>query len=177
MATNPLKQPPPLDQPALPPGWVPFDTPAPAGLAHRAYHPAQRHHGTASAPRHHGAAHSPHTQSLDGHHALAHPHQAAAARNRQPGGRHHTTTLKHASRSHTRLHPRFGVAKVELGLLLSVDATTSQAEVLLYGSQASVLGPVPLGRGLASVAAPGQSAMVVLLDESNPNDAMIVAVY
>jgi hypothetical protein len=67
--------------------------------------------------------------------------------------------------------------RMELGLIVSVNTGANQANVLLYGSQASVIGPLPLGRGLASLAAPGQSAMVVLLDESNPNDAMIVAVY
>lgn len=154
---NPLVQPPPLDAPHAPSGVLPFDTPA----------LAQRHRGTDPQSRHQGAV----------HHALAHPHQTAAARNRQPGGRHHTTTMAHTVRSHARQQPRFGAAKVEMGLLTAVNTGTNQAYVRLYGSQADVIGPLPLGRGLASVAAAGQTAMVMLLDESNPTDAMIVAVY
>ena len=175
--SNTLKQPAPIDQPVLPPGWVPFDTAAPAGLAHRAYAAAQRQSGTASHARHHGAAHSPHAQSLANHHALAHPHHAAATRHRLPGGRHRSTTLKHATRSHAQGPVRYSNFRAELGTMVSVNAGANQASVLLYGSQASVIGPLPLGRGLASVAAVGQSAMVVFLDTANPNDAMIVAVY
>jgi hypothetical protein len=174
VATNPLNQPPPLDQPALPSGWASWDPTPPAG-PHP--HPTQRHHGTASHQRHQGVVHHPHAQSLAAHHHLSHPHQAAAARHRQPGGRHHATTLRHTTRSHAREHPRLGPALVELGVLVSVNTGTNQAYVRLYGSQASVIGPLGLGLGLASYAAVGKSALVILLDQSNPTDAIIAAVF
>jgi hypothetical protein len=86
-------------------------------------------------------------------------------------------TNKHLSKSHTQLSARFGVQKVEIGIVTSVDPVGNTCYVRLYGSQTNTIGPVPLGLGLAGSAAVGVTAKVILLEEANPSDAAIVALY
>ncbi|HWE61052.1 MAG TPA: hypothetical protein VHB98_05020 [Chloroflexota bacterium] len=171
-------EPQPLDQPVPAPGWAPFETAAPAGLAHRVYHTSQRQQGTALQARHQGVTHHPHAQTLAGLHHLAHPHQAAAQRHRQSSSHQAAEQpLKHLAKTHARLAARLGLQKVELGVITALDAAHNTVSVRLYGSQTNVIGPIPLGLGLAGAAAVGVAALVVLLDQSNPTDALVVGLY
>jgi len=97
-----------------------------------------------------------------------------------PGG----TADAQTARLHTTsalLSARAGLQRIELGVISSYDSGANTAFVRLSGSQANVVGPLPVGLGLAA-AAPGGNpvgthCLVVLLDESNPNDGVVVALY
>jgi len=70
--------------------------------------------------------------------------------------------------------------RIELGVIASYDSGANTAFVRLSGSQANVVGPLPVGLGLAAAGPPGlvgTRCLVVLLDESNPNDGIVVALY
>ncbi len=112
-----------------------------------------------------------------------------------PGGDHHADLVASAQAESgandpdtTRLHStssllsaRAGLQRIEVGVVTSYSSGPNTARVRLSGSQANVVGPLPVGLGLAA-AAPGGNpvgsrCLVVLLDESNPNDAIVVALY
>jgi len=115
---------------------------------------------TASA--HHAATHTA---------APAHPHAAAV-----------TAHAKHPIASHrqTRLHlkARAGAQRIEVGTIISYNPSGNTALVRLIGVQTNQVGPIPLTQGVSpALAVAGASYLVVLLDETNPADAAIVAVY
>jgi hypothetical protein len=163
-----------------PPAAAPFETPPPPGLAHRTVNTHQRHLGTHVRARHQGATHHPHSHTLTTHHAVHHPHVGASTRHRSAAGRHpgiaqHTTRL-HKTSAH--LAARAGLQRLELGTITSYNGVTNAAYVRLSGSQANVVGPLPLGLGLAGVPnLVGTRCLVSMLDESNPNDSVIVALF
>ena len=79
------------------------------------------------------------------------------------------------------LSARAGLQRIELGTVTAYSSGPDTASVRLAGSQANVVGPLPVGLGLAA-AAPGGNpvgthCLVVVLDESNPNDGIVVALY
>lgn len=81
-------------------------------------------------------------------------------------------------RSRLHLAARAGVQLIEVGTIAAYDAASNTAMVRLLGTQANLIGPLPLAGGLApSQAVPGANCLVVLLDLSNPADAAIVALY
>ena len=145
-----------------------------AGIASSPRPATERHKGTHPAARHEGVAHHPHAHSLSDVPGLHHPHHAAAA------ATHGGKTGGHArrqSRTHAQLDARAGTQKLELGTITYLDAANSAVQVRLQGSQAGAIGPIPLGYGLANTATVGCACLVALLDESNPQDGIVVAVY
>ncbi len=81
---------------------------------------------------------------------------------------------------HSRLHlkARAGTQRIEVGTIISYDGATHTAVVRLIGAQTNVVGPLPLSQGLSpALAVTGAGCLVVLLDETNPADAVIAAIY
>jgi hypothetical protein len=84
----------------------------------------------------------------------------------------------HPRRSRIHLTARAGLQKIEVASIQSYDPVANTALVRILGAQANLIGPLPLGEGLSPLlAAPGATCLVVLLDEANPSDAAIVAIY
>jgi len=108
----------------------------------------------------------------------SHPHQAALVR---PSfaiatGDVPAATGQRVSRAYLTARP--GLQKIEAASIQSYDATANAATIRILGAQSNVLGPVPLAEGLApGLAVSGALCLVVLLDEANPSDAAIVAMY
>lgn len=64
------------------------------------------------------------------------------------------------------------------GILRSFDPATYTATIELAGSRRLFLTGIPASRGLPSVEmVAGRSVAVAFFDESNPADAVVVAVY
>jgi hypothetical protein len=70
------------------------------------------------------------------------------------------------------------VQRIEVGALQSYNAAANTATVRLLGAQSNLIGPLPMAEGIAPAQAEaGATCLVVLLDEANPQDAAIVALY
>jgi hypothetical protein len=84
----------------------------------------------------------------------------------------------HPGQSRLRLRARAGAQRIDVGTIVSYDGTTNTALVRLIGAQTNLVGPLPLSQGLSpALAATGATCLVVLLDETNPADAVIAAIY
>ncbi|MGH2389374.1 MAG: hypothetical protein ACRDIE_14320, partial [Chloroflexota bacterium] len=84
----------------------------------------------------------------------------------------------HQGQSRLRLKARAGAQRIDVGTIVSYDGATNTALVRLIGAQTNLAGPLPLSQGLSpALAAAGASCLVVLLDETNPADAVIAAIY
>lgn len=147
----------------------PFSTlpPHPAHGRH-AKHPGSRLHGPHQ-PRHAGVSEHTHHETI---HPAPHPHTKAV----------HSHAAHHPSTTHrrTRLHlkARAGEQRIEVGTIVAYSAAGNEATVRLIGAQTNLLGPIPLTQAVSpALATPGASCLVVWLDETNPADAAIVAVY
>ncbi|HVA91977.1 MAG TPA: hypothetical protein VNL71_19290 [Chloroflexota bacterium] len=80
----------------------------------------------------------------------------------------------------SRLHrkARAGAQRIEVGTIVSYDGPTHTAMVRLIGAQTNLVGPLPLSQGLSpALAVTGAGCLAVLLDETNPSDAVIAAIY
>jgi hypothetical protein len=169
-------------------GQDPFDQPP--HTAHRRHggtkRAGERHHGGQHRPRHQGVVHHPHSHHLGTSPGLHHPHQHALAGTHHAHGHgsgtghgHHGDRAhagQHRSRAH--LEARAGLQRIEVGTLQSYNPAANTATVRLLGAQANLIGPLPLAEGIApSLAVTGATCLVVLLDEANPQDAVIVALY
>jgi hypothetical protein len=84
------------------------------------------------------------------------------------------TTQK--SKAH-RTTTRAGHQLLERGTIASYDAGSHTATVHLLGSQANLVGPIPVAVSVDSGGSPaGAACLVVFLDTNNPQDSLIVAV-
>ena len=166
-----------LDQP----GASPLVSSASSAQAHGQslpHSPADaRLHGSVPHARHRGIARHSHGHALGGGHALPHPHLGALAHHRQalqprpPAG-------SRPRRSRAQLAARTGLQKIEVGRLVSYDQVANTALVRILGAQTNTLGPLPLAASIApDQARAGATCLVVALDEANPADAAIVALY
>ena len=67
---------------------------------------------------------------------------------------------------------------VRRGVVQSFDAGAYTATVQVAGSLAAWLAGVPVARNIAaSEVTPGRRCAVLFFDETNPNDAVVVAVW
>ncbi|MDB5077293.1 MAG: hypothetical protein JWO42_3472 [Chloroflexi bacterium] len=163
----------PLASPAHPPA-------PPSQPSHVA---PDRWHGARIRPRHQGVVHHPHAHTLEALHGLHHPHHGALARAHPAAhsgrqGAHPAQVAAHGHHSRIHLAARPGLQKIEVASIQSYNAAANTAQVRILGAQANLIGPLPLGEGLSpTLAVPGATCLVVLLDEANPADAAIVAIY
>ena len=131
--------------------------------------------------RHQGV--TSHAHALAPKAGLQHPHQSAVthkASGTQAGGPvlQVATAKATVHRSRVHLTARAGLQKIEVASLQSYNAAANTAMVRILGTQSNLIGPLPLGEGLSpGLAVPGATCLVVLLDEANPADAAIVAIY
>ncbi|HVA88246.1 MAG TPA: hypothetical protein VNL71_00245 [Chloroflexota bacterium] len=152
----------------------PFSTP-PHHPAHgpHAKHPNSRWRGTEAHARHRG---------VTTHARYAAPHSPASGHPHAKAVQAHAGAVHHPSAHHrqTRLHlkARAGSQRIEVGTIVSYNPTGNMALVRLIGAQTNQVGPIPLTQGISpALAVAGASCLVVLLDETNPADAAIVAIY
>jgi hypothetical protein len=88
-----------------------------------------------------------------------------------------TTGVGHGH-SRLQLKARAGAQRIEVGTVVSYDGAAHTAMVRLIGAQTNLVGPLPLSQGLSpALAVPGAGCLVILLDETNPSDAVIAAIY
>jgi len=152
----------------------PFSNPLrPPAHGPQARHPGRRLHGTTIHTHHQGVTAAAHHATTDSA-APVHPHARAVT---APAG-----AASHPSGSHrqTRLHlkARAGTQRIEVGTIISYNPAGNTALVRLIGVQTNQVGPIPLTQGISpALAVAGASCLVVLLDETNPADAAIVAIY
>jgi len=151
----------------------------------------QRHHGAVTAPRRHGVYH-PHRH--EGWHP--HPHRHVARRLVMVGGHadavtadgvgtgtgtagqtplHHHQHRVSARHGHTT---RRATPLTEVGQVASYDPESGTALVRLAGAPSRTVGPIALTAGVPRDAVVvGASCLVVLLDEHNPSDGVVAAVW
>ncbi len=151
----------------------------------------QRRHGAAAEPRHRGVYH-PHRH--EGWHP--HPHRHAARRRLELVGGHEGTTTADGAEvgpaagraplhhHQHRVSARHGHATrratplTEVGQVASYDAVSGTALVRLAGAPSRTVGPIALTAGVPRDAlVVGASCLVVLLDEHNPSDGVVAAVW
>lgn len=131
--------------------------------------------GTQTQVRHRGVMREPHSVALDTT-GVQHPHQRGLQR--VGSGTVRRMVQPGDSQSRLALRARAGLQEIEVGTIAAYDAATNTALVRLVGTQANLIGPLPLTQGLSpALAVAGASCLVVLLDTANPADAAIVALY
>ncbi len=149
----------------------------------------QRRHGALAEPRHRGVYH-PHRH--EGWHP--HPHRHAARRLEMVGGHEGGVTadgtgagtagrapLHHHQRRVSARHghaTRRATPLTEVGQVALYDAVSGTALVRLAGAPSRTVGPIALTAGVPRDAlVVGASCLVVLLDEHNPSDGVVAAVW
>jgi len=151
----------------------------------------QRHHGAVTAPRRRGVYHA---HRHEGWHP--HPHRHAARRLVTVGGHEGAVTadgtgagtgtagqapLHHHQHRVSARHghvTRRATPLTEVGQVASYDPASGTALVRLAGAPSRTVGPIALTAGVPRDAVVmGASCLVVLLDEHNPSDGVVAAVW